>query len=92
MSHGGLGLLAKHRKRERLKVLLDIMKTLKTLVCVTQSCVIAYAVCMYTACNRYIYITLLYTFANIAAFSCVLHAVVEIILCGWVERRRKVVT
>ena len=32
VSHGGLGLLAKHRKRERLRALLDILKTLKTLV------------------------------------------------------------
>ena len=32
VSHGGLGLLAKHRKRERLKVLLDVLKTFKTLV------------------------------------------------------------
>ena len=32
VSHGGLGLLAKHRKRERLKTLLDILRTLKTLV------------------------------------------------------------
>ena len=32
MSHGGLGLLAKHRKRERLRALLEILKTLKTLV------------------------------------------------------------
>ena len=33
VSHGGLGLLAKHRKRERLRALLDILRTLKTLVC-----------------------------------------------------------
>ncbi len=32
VSHGGLGLLAKHRKRERLRSLLDILRTLKTLV------------------------------------------------------------
>lgn len=32
VSHGGLGLLARHRRRQRLKALLDIMKTLKTLV------------------------------------------------------------
>ena len=32
VSHGGLGLLAKHRKRERLRALLDILRTLKTLV------------------------------------------------------------
>ena len=32
VSHGGLGLLAKHRKRERLKVLLDVLKTFRTLV------------------------------------------------------------
>ena len=32
VSQGGLGLLGKHRKRERLKTLLDILKTLKTLV------------------------------------------------------------
>lgn len=32
VSHGGLGLLAKHRKRERLRALLEILKTLKTLV------------------------------------------------------------
>lgn len=32
VSHGGLGLLAKHRKRERLRALLDIMRALKTLV------------------------------------------------------------
>ncbi|CAI8025950.1 Syndetin [Geodia barretti] len=31
VSHGGLGLLGKHRKRERLHSLLDILKTLKTL-------------------------------------------------------------
>lgn len=34
VSHGGLGLLAKHRKRERLHALLEIFKTLKTLVSV----------------------------------------------------------
>lgn len=33
VSHGGLGLLARHRRRQRLKAMLDIMKTLKTLVC-----------------------------------------------------------
>ena len=32
VSHGGLGLLTKHRKRERLRTLLDLLKTLKTLV------------------------------------------------------------
>lgn len=32
VSHGGLGLLAKHRKRERLRALLEILRTLKTLV------------------------------------------------------------
>ena len=32
VSHGGLGLLAKHRRRERLRALLDILRTLKTLV------------------------------------------------------------
>jgi hypothetical protein len=31
VSHGGLGLLGKHRKRERLHSLVDILKTLKTL-------------------------------------------------------------
>ncbi|XP_064402332.1 syndetin-like isoform X2 [Halichondria panicea] len=31
VSHGGLGLLAKHRRRERLRALLDILRTLKTL-------------------------------------------------------------
>lgn len=31
VSQGGLGLLGKHRKRERLRSLLDILKTLKTL-------------------------------------------------------------
>ena len=33
VSHGGLGLLAKHRKRERLRTLLEILRALKTLVC-----------------------------------------------------------
>lgn len=33
VSHGGLGLLARHRRRQRIKAMLDIMKTLKTLVC-----------------------------------------------------------
>ncbi len=32
VSHGGLVLLANHRKRERLRILLDILRTLKTLV------------------------------------------------------------
>ena len=32
VSLGGLGLLAKHRKRERLNYLLEILKTFKTLV------------------------------------------------------------
>lgn len=32
VSSGGLGLLAKHRKRKRLQVLLKILKTFKTLV------------------------------------------------------------
>ena len=38
VSHGGLGLLAKHRKRERLRALLDILKTLKTLVSACPVC------------------------------------------------------
>ena len=32
VSSGGLGLLAKHKKRERLKVLLEVLKKFKTLV------------------------------------------------------------
>ena len=32
VSHGGLGLLARHRRRQRLKAMLDILKSLKTLV------------------------------------------------------------
>ena len=32
VSLGGLGLLAKHRKRERLNYLLEILRTFKTLV------------------------------------------------------------
>ena len=35
VSHGGLGLLSRHRRRQRLKAMLDIMKTLKTLVCLS---------------------------------------------------------
>ena len=33
VSHGGLGLLARHRRRQRLKAMLDILRSLKTLVC-----------------------------------------------------------
>ena len=40
VSQGGLGLLGKHRKRERLRSLLDILRTLKTLVWYTSSAVI----------------------------------------------------
>ncbi len=32
VSHGGLGLLARHRRRQRLKAMLDVLKSLKTLV------------------------------------------------------------
>lgn len=38
VSHGGLGLLTKHRKRERLRTLLDMLKDLKTLVGRTVFC------------------------------------------------------
>jgi len=32
VSHGGLGVLAKHRKRQRLNSVLSTLRTLKTLV------------------------------------------------------------
>lgn len=32
VSHGGLGLLARHRRRQRLKAMLEVLKSLKTLV------------------------------------------------------------
>ena len=42
VSHGGLGLLARHRRRQRLKAMLDILKSLKTLVHCTSTCTLYY--------------------------------------------------
>ena len=42
VSHGGLGLLARHRRRQRLKAMLDILKSLKTLVHCTSTYTLYY--------------------------------------------------